>query len=464
MKLHHKILLGMGAGLIWAAASAYLGGAQFTQDWIAPLGTLFINALKLIAVPLVLFSIIDGVGQLGDPKALGRIGGKALGLYLLTTLAAILTGLMVVNVVNPGESADLAQRTENRRGFEAWLKATGKPSPDGQWLTDATAADNLDVADAALAAKISTVQSGTRGPLDFLTEMVPSNVFEALNAGSMLQIIVFAIFFGVVLVLMPREHTDRVRPLMGQLSAVFVHMVVVVMKGAPYFVFALMAGTLTQLTGDDPERLPGLLQTYGTYMLTVLGGLVLILLTVYPTIAWWSTRRAGWSWMQTFRFFFAGMRPAQLLAFSTSSSAATLPVTLECVHDNLKVEEEVSQFTLPIGATINMDGTSLYQAVAVVFLAQFHLVDLSMAQQATIVLTAVAASVGAAAIPSAGLIMLIMVLDSVGLNPAWIALIFPVDRLLDMARTVINVTSDAAVALNVAASEGQWRGAESPAQ
>ena len=154
------------------------------------------------------------------------------------------------------------------------------------------------------------------------------------------------------------------------------------------------------------------------------------------------------------------MRPAQLLAFSTSSSAATLPVTLECVHDNLKVEEEVSQFTLPIGATINMDGTSLYQAVAVVFLAQFHLIDLSFAQQSTIVLTAVAASVGAAAIPSAGLIMLIMVLDSVGLNPAWIALIFPVDRLLYMARTVINVSSDAAVAMNVAASENQWRGAE----
>jgi Na+/H+-dicarboxylate symporter len=460
MKLYHKILLGMGAGLIWAVASAFLGGAQFTADWIAPFGTLFINALKLIAVPLVLFSIIDGVGQLGDPKALGRIGGKALGLYMLTTVAAILTGLLVVNLVKPGKAADHAQRLENRRGFEAWLKASGKPSPDGQWLTDATAADNAEVLDASLAAKIETVQAGDRGPLAFLTEMVPSNVFEALSAGSMLQIIVFAIFFGVVLVLMPREQSDRVRPLMGQLSAVFIHMVVIVMRAAPFFVFALMAGTLTQLTGDDPARLPSLIQTYGTYMLTVLAGLALILFTLYPTIAWWSTRRFGWSWMRTFRFFFSGMRPAQLLAFSTSSSAATLPVTLECVHDNLKVEEEVSQFTLPIGATINMDGTSLYQAVAVVFLAQFHLIDLSFAQQSVIVLTAVAASVGAAAIPSAGLIMLIMVLDSVGLNPAWIALIFPVDRILDMARTVINVSSDAAVAMNVAASEKQWRGAE----
>ena len=461
MKLHHKILIGMILGLAWAIGSAYLGGAQFTADWIAPFGTLFINAMKLIAVPLVLFSIIDGVGQVGDPRALGRIGGKTLGLYLVTTLAAILMGVFAVNLVKPGFTASDAQRMENRHDFEAWLRATGKQSPDGQWLTDATAADATTAVDAALDAQIADVRSGKRGPLEFLHEMVPSNVFEALTDGSMLQIIVFAIFFGVILVLMPREQTDRVRPLMGQMSGVFVHMVVVVMNGAPFFVFALMAGTLTQLTGDDPARLPNLLQTYGTYMLTVFGGLVVLLVTMYPTLIWLSTRKYGWSWWKSFQFFFRGMRPAQLLAFSTSSSAATLPVTLECVHDNLKVDEQVSQFTLPIGATVNMDGTSLYQAVAVIFLAQFHLVDLSLAQQATIVVTAVAASVGAAAIPSAGLIMLIMVLDAVGLNPAWIALIFPVDRILDMCRTVVNVSSDAAVALAVAATEDKWHGADS---
>jgi Na+/H+-dicarboxylate symporter len=460
MKLHHKILLGMGAGLLWAIGSSFAGGAQFTADWIAPFGKLFINAMKLIAVPLVLFSIIDGVGQVGNPKALGRIGGKTLGLYLFTTLAAIVTGVFVVNLVKPGLTASYEQRMENRRGFEAWLRANDRPSPDGQWLTDATAAEAVSTVDASLDAQIASVRGGSRGPLEFLHEMVPSNVFEALNDGSMLQIIVFAIFFGVILVLMPREQTDRVRPLMAQLSSVFVHMVVVVMNAAPFFVFALMAGTLTQLTGDDPERLPNLLQTYGTYMLTVFGGLVVLLLTLYPTLVWFGTRKHGWSWIKSFQFFFRGMRPAQLLAFSTSSSAATLPVTLECVHDNLKVDEQVSQFTLPIGATVNMDGTSLYQAVAVIFLAQFHLVDLSVAQQVTIVVTAVAASVGAAAIPSAGLIMLIMVLDAVGLNPAWIALIFPVDRILDMCRTVVNVSSDAAVALTVAASENQWHGAE----
>jgi Na+/H+-dicarboxylate symporter len=400
------------------------------------------------------------VGQVGDPRVLGRIGGKTLGLYLITTLAAILMGVFVVNLIKPGFTASEEQRMENRRGFEAWLHATGKPSPDGQWLTDATAADASTAVDAGLNEQIASVESSGRGPLEWIHEMVPSNVFEALSAGSMLQIIVFAIFFGVVLVLMPREHTDRLRPLIAQLSGVFIHMVIVVMKGAPFFVFALMAGTLTQLTGDDPDRLPNLLQTYGTYMVTVLLGLAVLLVTMYPTLVWLATRKYGWSWWKSFQFFFRGMRPAQLLAFSTSSSAATLPVTLECVNDNLKVDEQVSQFTLPIGATVNMDGTSLYQAVAVIFLAQFHFVDLSLAQQATIVITAVAASVGAAAIPSAGLIMLIMVLDAVGLNPAWIALIFPVDRILDMCRTVVNVSSDAAVALHVAASEKQWRGAE----
>jgi Na+/H+-dicarboxylate symporter len=460
MKLHHKILLGMLLGLLWAVGSAFAGGAEFTADWIAPFGTLFINAMKLIAVPLVLFSIIDGVGQVGNPRALGRIGGKTLVLYLLTTLAAILMGVFAVNLVEPGKTASPEQRMENRRGFEAWLHANQRPSPDGMWRTDATASEAVTSVDANLDAQIAEVRGGERGPLEFLHEMVPSNVFEALTAGSMLQIIVFAIFFGVILVLMPREQTDRVRPLMAQLSGVFVHMVVVVMNAAPFFVFALMAGTLTQLTGDDPARLPNLLQTYGTYMLTVFGGLVVLLLSLYPTLVWLGTRKHGWSWIKSFQFFFRGMRPAQLLAFSTSSSAATLPVTLECVHDNLKVDEQVSQFTLPIGATVNMDGTSLYQAVAVIFLAQFHMVDLSLAQQATIVVTAVAASVGAAAIPSAGLIMLIMVLDAVGLNPAWIALIFPVDRILDMCRTVVNVSSDAAVALTVAASENQWHGAK----
>jgi Na+/H+-dicarboxylate symporter len=219
-----------------------------------------------------------------------------------------------------------------------------------------------------------------------------------------------------------------------------------------------MASTLTKLSGDEPGRLVELFSSFSVYMLTVVGGLLLMALVVYPTLVWVSVRKKGYTWFKTFAFLHQNIRPAQLLAFSTSSSAATLPVTMDCVHDDLKVSEEISQFTLPIGATVNMDGTSLYQAVAVLFLAQLHGLDLSLAQEMTIVFTAVMASIGAAAIPSAGLIMLIMVLDAVGLNPAWIAIIFPVDRILDMCRTVINVTGDASVAVAVAESEGQWGG------
>jgi Na+/H+-dicarboxylate symporter len=243
---------------------------------------------------------------------------------------------------------------------------------------------------------------------------------------------------------------------MTNTTDVFVKMVEQVMHFAPYFVFALMASTLTKIAGDDPIQLLQIFKTLGLYGLVVLFGLLVVALLVYPTLVWWALRSQGYSWLRSLRFFHGGMRPAQLLAFSTSSSAATLPVTLDCVKNNLGVSEEVSQFTLPIGATVNMDGTSLYQGVAVIFLAQFHLIDLSLAQQMTVLFTAVLASVGTAAIPSAGLVMLLMVLDSVALNPAWIAIIIPIDRLLDMCRTVINVTGDAAVTLFVAKTENQW--------
>lgn len=244
---------------------------------------------------------------------------------------------------------------------------------------------------------------------------------------------------------------------MSQMTLIFIKMVEIVMAGAPFFVFALMAATLSKLAGDNPQNLIDLFSSFGAYMILVVVGLALMIVLLYPTLGWlMAGRQRGMSWMTYFKFFMAAIRPAQLLAFSTSSSAATLPVTMDCVHDELKVKEEISQFTLPIGATVNMDGTSLYQAIAVMFLAQFHGLDLTIAQQGIIVATAVLASIGAAAVPSAGLIMLILVLDSVGLNPAWIAIIFPVDRILDMCRTVVNVTGDATVALVVANSEDDW--------
>ncbi len=466
MKSHVKILLGMGAGVLWSLASSQWGWSSFTSTWLEPFGVIFINLLKLIAVPLVLFSIIDGVASLGDPKALGRIGAKTLGLYLFTTILAVGIGLALVNLVKPGETTSDQQRLVNRLNYEHWVDQThGGKTADGlrfsqdsknALLWEQTQLSKGSV-DGVVMEKIQSAQSQTDiGPLSFLVDLIPSNIFLSFNNGLMLQIIFFALFFGTAMVMLPESKTATIRPFMTNMTDVFVRMVEHVMEFAPFFVFALMASTLSNIAGDDSMALLNIFKTLGMYSLVVLAGLLIVAIVVYPTLVWLAMHKQGFSWWKSLTFFHRGMRPAQLLAFSTSSSAATLPVTMDCVKNKLGVNEEVSQFTLPIGATVNMDGTSLYQGVAVVFLAQFHLIDLSLAQQMTVLLTAVLASIGTAAIPSAGLVMIIMVLDSVALSPAWIAIIVPVDRLLDMCRTVINVTGDAAVTLFVAKTEGQW--------
>jgi Na+/H+-dicarboxylate symporter len=265
----------------------------------------------------------------------------------------------------------------------------------------------------------------------------------------MLQVIFFAIFFGVTLISIPRDLAQPVIDVVDGFNEVFLKMVDFVMQAAPFFVFALLAGVISKMAGDDPNAVIEIFKGLGWYSLAVVVGLAFMIFIFYPLVASFMVKG------MTLRRFFRAISPAQFLAFSTSSSAATLPVTMECVRDNLGVSKETTSFVLPIGATVNMDGTSMYQAIAVVFLAQFHLVDLDLTQQLTIVLTATLASIGSAAVPSAGLIMLIIVLESVGLNPAWIAIIFPVDRILDMCRTVVNVTGDCTVATVVADSEGQ---------
>lgn len=264
----------------------------------------------------------------------------------------------------------------------------------------------------------------------------------------MLQVIFFAIFFGIVLIMIPRETAQPVINLINGVNEVFLKMVEIVMNAAPFFVFALMAGVLAKMaetTAEVIEIFKGLL----SYSLVLVGGLFFMVFIFYPLFIKVFVPKLGYT------DFFKRISPAQFLAFSTSSSAATLPVTMECVRDNMGVSKNVTNFVLPIGATVNMDGTSLYQAVAVVFMAQMHMVDLSVSQQLTIVLTATLASIGSAAVPSAGLVMMIIVLQSVGLNPAWIAIIFPVDRILDMCRTVVNVTGDASVSTIIAKSEGE---------
>lgn len=460
MALHWKIIIGLLAGIAWAVLSTFVGLNTFTLNWIDPFGEIFIRLLKLIAVPMVLFSIIKGVTGMPDLKVLGRIGFRTLAIYLITTILAVCIGLVVVNTLRPGNTLSDDVRTDNRIKYEIWAQQTGAVVKDGQCLScldankekviAAKKALNEESQNEVITKKValaSAVQQ--RKPLQFLVDIVPENIFLALNDMTlMLQVIFFAVFFGIALVMLPMNKAKPALEVIDSFNEVFLKMVDIVMISAPYFVFALTAGLMGKLAGDDPAKLLEMFKALGSYALTVVIGLSIMLFGVYPLI-----RRIMIGKSASYSGFFKGIGPAQLLAFSSSSSAATLPVTMECVNENLKVPQRISDFVLPIGATVNMDGTSMYQAIAVVFLAQFHQIDLDIAQQLTIVLMATLASIGSAAVPGAGLVMLIIVLGSVGLNPAWIAVILPVDRILDMCRTVVNITGDAAVATIIADQE-----------
>lgn len=469
LALHWKILIGLALGIIWALLSASLGWSQFTLDYIGPLGTIFINLLKLIAVPLVLFSIISGVAGLGDPSSLGRLGAKTLALYLGTTLLAITVGLLMVNTAAPGKRVDDQTRIENRISYELWARENGKTiKDDRRFLQDPQYEEAVarvrsrgteEAQRQQIAAEMETAQQTKEaGPLQPLVDLVPSNIFSALSSGgSMLQVIFFALFFGICLLFIPRAKAEPVIAFVNGTMEVFLKMVDFIMRAAPVFVFALLAGQLSKMAGNNVQQVVEIFKGLGWYSLTVFLGLVLVMAVLYPLLVKWLVKGLSYTG------FFKAMSPAQTLAFSTSSSAATLPVTMECVEDNLGVDKKISSFVLPIGATVNMDGTSLYQAVAVVFLAQLHFIDLTLGQQLTIVFTAALASIGSAAVPSAGLVMLIIVLESVGLNPAWIAIVLPVDRILDMCRTAVNVTGDGTVSSIIAQSEGMIKPPAQPA-
>lgn len=461
LPLHVKIIIGLIIGIIYSFISSYMGWNEFTKDWIDPFGVIFIRLLKFIAIPLILFSIITGVSGLPDPSKLGRIGAKTLVAYLLTTVFAVTVGLVLVNTLRPGDYINEDQRVKNRLKYEAWVQATpGVEIMDGKELaTDPRYAEQMDDAQQLMQQELenedvearmeSAEEMKSSGPLDFVVDFVPDNIFAALSdGGRMLQVIFFAIFFGVMLLLIPREKAEPVIRVVDGANEVFLRMVEVIMNAAPFFVFALMAGVIAKMA-DTPAEVLEIFKGLLSYSIVLMIGLLFMIFVVYPLIAVAVARELRYT------EFFRRISPAQFLAFSTSSSAATLPVTMECVRDNLGVSKNVTNFVLPIGATVNMDGTSLYQAVAVIFMAQMHLVDLSIAQQLTIVLTATLASIGAAAVPSAGIVMMIIVLQSVGLNPAWVAIIFPVDRILDMFRTVVNVTGDATVSTVIAKSEGE---------
>jgi Na+/H+-dicarboxylate symporter len=415
LALHWKILLGMSVGVLFALLlTNFDWGASFIGDWIKPFGTIFISSLKLIAIPLILAALIKGISDLKDISSLSKMGMLTISIYVITTVIAVSIGLTVVSLVQPGKTINEDTRNE---------------------LVEAYGGD----ADAKLQAAAAQKDAG---PLQALIDLVPSNIVSAASSNrNMLQVIFFAVFFGISLILIPEEKAKTVKDFFDGLNEVILKMVDLIMLAAPYGVFALMAALVVEAPSAD------LFAALGMYAVSVLFGL-LLLVVFYIVLVKVFTKKSP-------KYFLNGIAPAQLLAFSTSSSAATLPVTMERVTEHLGVEEEVSSFVLPIGATINMDGTSLYQAVAAVFIAQAFGMDLSFATQLGIIATATLASIGSAAVPGAGMVMLVGVLGYAGIPEAGLALIFAVDRPLDMCRTVINVTGDATVSMLVAKSQGK---------
>ncbi len=421
LELHWQILIGMLLGLVFGFIMLQISwGAGFVGDWIKPLGTIFIKLLKLIAIPLILASLIKGISDLKDISKFRNIGLRTIITYVFTTVIAISIGLMLVNVMQPGDGVSeetIAKLTETYAG------------------------------DSGVQSKIAeATRQKDSGPLQFLVDMVPDNAMKAMSENAlMLQVIVFAIFLGISLLLIGEKRAKPLKNLFDSLNYVVLKMVDLIMLSAPYAVFALLANVV--VSSGDPDLLYALLKYAGTVVL----GLVLMIVFYLIIVGSYTKKNPFW--------FLKEISPAQLLAFSTSSSAATLPVTMERVEEHIGVDKEVSSFVLPVGATINMDGTSLYQAVAAVFISQALAFDLTFADQLTIVLTALLASIGSAAVPGAGMVMLVIVLESIGFPadrfPIALALIFAVDRPLDMCRTVVNVTGDATVSMIVAKSVGK---------
>jgi proton glutamate symport protein len=413
--LHWSIMLGMILGVVLGIVfTTFEAGPQLISYWVKPFGTIFINALKLIAMPLIIGSLIKGVSDLKDISRLTRMGGRTIGIYILTTIVAVMIGLVMVNTLKPGNNISENTRLEL---ISAYQSDAAEKQSDAQKQKDA-------------------------GPLQALVDLVPDNIFKATTEnGNMLQVIFFALFFGIGLILIPAEKSKPVKDFFDAFNEVILKLIDLIMLVAPYGVFALLAVLVVESPSLD------LFSALGMYALTLVIGLFIMGLFYLLLVRLFVQIKP--------KKFIEGIAPAQLLAFSTSSSAATLPVTMERVEEHLGVNEEVASFVLPIGATINMDGTSLYQAVAAVFIAQAFGMDLSLSTQLGIILTATLASIGAAAVPGAGMVMLVIVLGQAGIPEAGLALIFAIDRPLDMCRTVVNITGDASVSMMVAKSVGK---------
>ncbi|MFN3908365.1 MAG: dicarboxylate/amino acid:cation symporter [Flavobacterium sp.] len=415
LSLPAQIILAMIFGLFIGFLFKNLELKWVVADWIAPFGNIFINLLKMIAVPLIVVSIIVGLADLKDIAKVSALGKKTIGLYLLTTFSAVTIGLVLANVIQPGNFIKEESRV-------ALLESFSKD-----------ANQKIELA----------VKTKESGPLQPLVDIVPDNFFGALTDNSkMLQVILFVILIGIGIISVKEDKVKPVVDFFKGLNEIIMKIIDIIMLAAPIGVFALMAGLMVEI--PDYSALSALL----VYAFTVVLGLAILAFGFYPllikVIGKTSPKRV-----------FQNILPAQLLAFSTSSSAATLPVTMERVVEHVGVDEEVASFVLPLGATVNMDGTSLYQAVAAIFIAQAMGLSLDLSTQLMIILTATLASIGSAAVPSAGMVMLVIVLGQAGIPEAGLALIFAIDRPLDMCRTVVNVTSDATVATIIASTEGK---------
>ena len=423
LALHWKIIIGLVAGLVYGIISTSAGWGSFTTNWIAPFGTIFINLLKLIAVPLVFASLVTGVASLSDTKKLSRIGGKTITIYIATTIVSVTIGLFLVNFFQPGGQIPTEMKTELQKTYE---KNVENKTSNAQKVKE-------------------------RGPLKPIVDMVPSNIISSASSNrNMLQIVFIAILVGIGLIQIPKEKSNTFLGFFENLNDVVLKIIDMIMLMAPVGVFALIAQTINKVVGDNISQVIELMSALGFYMFTLILGLILHVFISYVFLLKFYTK-------MPLQHFFKGIAPAQLLAFSTSSSGATLPITMERCEDELGVSEEISSFVLPLGATINMDGTAQYQAVAAVFISQALGMDLTIGDQLTIIITTVLASIGTAAVPAAGIIMLIIILESVGVPSAGVALILGVDRILDMIRTTVNVTGDATVAVSVASTENQLK-------
>lgn len=411
LPLYIQILLGMLAGILLGILALQFdthrfNGTQFIQHWIRPWGQLFIRLLQLIAIPLVFISLVKGVTGLKDISKFSRIGGKTIGIYLCTTVVAVLLGLTLGLIVQPGKLVNQEQVAHLQESYHTLAEEK----------------------------RVIAEQTQSQGPLAFLNDIVPNNIVSATSDNSkMLQVIFFAIFFGIAILSLPPEKTRPVITLFDGLNDVILKMVDYIILFAPWGVTALMAGLVTDFNGDA-----SIFSALAVYALTVVGAMFILLIVFYPLLVHTFTHLH-------LKDFIRALYPVQLFAFTTSSSAATLPLSMETVENKLGVSKEVSSFVLPVGVTINMDGTSCYQSIAILFIAQVLGIDLSLSELVTIVAMTVLSSIGTPGIPGGSYVILTMVLTSVGIPAEGLALILGIDRPLDMLRTAVNVTGDATV-------------------